>query len=101
MCSMTRIDMNQDWTMEQDAEFDEKFPRDHDLFATGKVKVLKYLHTRDLAIEEAVRAELVEKIKEMGKSGDAFSEWSPDHEADGYNQALWEVIDLLTTSPSP
>lgn len=67
----------------------------------GETAFIKdYLQTRDLAIENAVRAELVEKIKEMGKSGDAFSEWSPDREADGYNQALWEVIDLLTTSPS-
>lgn len=77
---------------EQDALFDELCIGCG--FGAANIQGLKaFMHTRDLAIENAVRAELVEKVKLMKE------EWfvtNPRH----YFVEKDDVLALLTTSPS-
>lgn len=112
---------------EQDALFDEKFPRfdvknlGQEIFpdwmveenAKNKNEVLlckqhnrrleiikTFMHSRDLAIETAVRAELVGKVKKLDLHPTPL--YSTNGNAWDYNFVHRdEVLALLTTSPSP
>lgn len=84
----------------QDKLFDEKFlPKTFDSYQGWTIQdfdeVTEYIRSRDLAIENAIRAqeraEVAEKIKEL-------EQWKNG------SQGVWvlraEVLNLLTTSPS-
>lgn len=72
---------------EQDVLFDKNWA--DTLTEKAADGILKFMHIRDLAIENAVRAELVEKIKP----------WEGKYGSEGY-LSYKEVLALLTTSPS-
>lgn len=90
---------------EQDKLFDEKFGE----ITIGEIlykesgwltRMIKdYIASRDLAIENAVRAESVEKIETLEFDMKGLGAANAIRVAH-YNQALTDVLALLTTSPS-
>lgn len=88
---------------EQDKLFDEQFTtaqvmfEGEDISAEDK-EIKAYLHTRDLAIEEAVRAELVEQVKEELEA--VKTSFGSIAIKVGMTKSLHDVLALLTTSPS-
>lgn len=84
---------------EQDLKFDEQFyflVDNNDKHQEKSIK--KYLASRDLAIEEAVRAEVVKKITAHSKVSTNLM----DMETGAQDVGMYtrDVLEILTTSPS-
>lgn len=103
-------------SQEQDKLFDEKFLTELNgdkYFTADSVEtdtsikeMLEYIHTRDLAIENSVRAELVEQTRNLLREYEIHrsqtTEKTLDHaKTEGAIESLHNVLALLTTSPSP
>lgn len=89
---MTLNDIKTEW----DLKFDEKFGSLR--FRGSPNKAFKeYLHARDLAIENAVRAEVVDIIEKICPD---YYDTKPTAEDLAVNHVLREILALLTTSPS-